>query len=320
MQYELDGLKNIDLRIVHRRRSDKVIELEADDFHTGALRVQSLIDQGKSEEALAVSRTLCTATLGRTLYEVLAFLHARALPSPVLEMLEEVIVRRFAGTPMDDAQHGAILQQREHDTLRQNEHTFTTSAYPNPPGNTLYIGPLPTDTSDDDIMALFSRQPGYKKHCLRPKQNDTFCFVEFEDIFFATQALNDLHGAQLHNNINWGIRLCFSKKPFATQPVATTLSNQVTLQPESPEASDYTSSGLNTNAMFESASDSEDYYVLKGHQSLRLFPPSLCSSSDTRYDQLECASDASDESEPRSSLPSPFLHKLTSHDHDIMLA
>ncbi|KAF2715846.1 hypothetical protein K431DRAFT_236771 [Polychaeton citri CBS 116435] len=87
----------------------------------------------------------------------------------------------------------------------------------NPPCNTLYVGNLPIDTSEDELKALFSKQRGYKRLCFRTKQNGPMCFVEFEDISFATKALNELYGHPLHNSIKGGIRLSFSKNPLGVR-------------------------------------------------------------------------------------------------------
>jgi hypothetical protein len=84
----------------------------------------------------------------------------------------------------------------------------------NPPCNTLYIGNLPIDTTADELTALFSKQRGYKRLCFRIKQNGRRCFVEFEDVSFATKALHELYGHPLHNSIKSGIRLSFSKNPL----------------------------------------------------------------------------------------------------------
>lgn len=87
----------------------------------------------------------------------------------------------------------------------------------NPPCNTLYVGNLPIDTSEDELKAMFSKQRGYKRLCFRTKQNGPMCFVEFEDVSFATKALNDLYGHPLHNSIKGGIRLSFSKNPLGVR-------------------------------------------------------------------------------------------------------
>ena len=87
----------------------------------------------------------------------------------------------------------------------------------NPPCNTLYVGNLPIDTSEDELKAIFSKQRGYRRLCFRTKQNGPMCFVEFEDISFATKALNELYGHPLHNSVKGGIRLSFSKNPLGVR-------------------------------------------------------------------------------------------------------
>ncbi|KAJ2966245.1 hypothetical protein NQ176_g10239 [Zarea fungicola] len=87
----------------------------------------------------------------------------------------------------------------------------------NPPCNTLYVGNLPVDTSEEELKAMFSKQRGYKRLCFRAKQNGPMCFVEFEDISFATKALNELYGQPLHNSVKGGVRLSFSKNPLGVR-------------------------------------------------------------------------------------------------------
>lgn len=101
---------------------------------------------------------------------------------------------------------------------------FTRLQYPpvnpadqNPPCNTLYVGNLPIDTSEDELKAVFSKQRGYKRLCFRTKQNGPMCFVEFEDVSFATKALHELYGHPLHNSVKGGIRLSFSKNPLGVR-------------------------------------------------------------------------------------------------------
>lgn len=87
----------------------------------------------------------------------------------------------------------------------------------NPPCNTLYVGNLPMDTSEDELKTIFSKQRGYKRLCFRTKANGPMCFVEFEDTSFATKALNELYGQPLHNSVKGGIRLSFSKNPLGVR-------------------------------------------------------------------------------------------------------
>jgi RNA recognition motif-containing protein len=101
----------------------------------------------------------------------------------------------------------------------QHRHNYppVNPADQNPPCNTLYVGNLPIDTSEDELKALFSKQRGYKRLCFRTKQNGPMCFVEFEDVSFATKALHELYGVQLHNSVKGGIRLSFSKNPLGVR-------------------------------------------------------------------------------------------------------
>jgi hypothetical protein len=105
----------------------------------------------------------------------------------------------------------------------------------NPPCNTLYVGNLPIDTSEDELKNMFSKQRGYKRLCFRTKQNGPMCFVEFEDVSFATRALTELYGAPLHNSAKGGIRLSFSKNPLGVRTGQPGVVNPSTpLSPQGP--------------------------------------------------------------------------------------
>lgn len=98
----------------------------------------------------------------------------------------------------------------------------------NPPCNTLYVGNLPPDTSEEELKALFSKQRGYKRLCFRNKQNGPMCFVEFDEVAMASKALNELYGYKLSNSVKTGIRLSFSKNPLGVrsgQPGSMSASN-----------------------------------------------------------------------------------------------
>ncbi|KAG6001392.1 hypothetical protein E4U21_004398 [Claviceps maximensis] len=106
-----------------------------------------------------------------------------------------------------------------HKYRRHNNFPLVNPADQNPPCNTLYVGNLPINASEEELKAMFSKQRGYKRLCLRTKQNGPMCFVEFEDISFATLALRDLYGCPLHNSVKGGIRLSFSKNPLGVRSV-----------------------------------------------------------------------------------------------------
>ncbi|KAI0805395.1 hypothetical protein GGR55DRAFT_680954 [Xylaria sp. FL0064] len=117
-------------------------------------------------------------------------------------------------TLMNGANHSMNYQMGNY-----NRHNFppVNPADQNPPCNTLYVGNLPIDTSEEELKAMFQKQRGYKRLCFRTKQNGPMCFVEFEDISHATRALHELYGKPLHNSIKGGIRLSFSKNPLGVR-------------------------------------------------------------------------------------------------------
>jgi hypothetical protein len=110
-------------------------------------------------------------------------------------------------------------QQHPHFGPQRPTYPPVNPADQNPPCNTLYVGNLPMDTSEDELKALFSKQRGYKRLCFRTKANGPMCFVEFEDTSFATRALKELYGQPLHNSVKGGIRLSFSKNPLGVRSV-----------------------------------------------------------------------------------------------------
>lgn len=122
----------------------------------------------------------------------------------------------------------------------------------NPPCNTLYVGNLPPDTSEEELKALFSKQRGYKRLCFRNKQNGPMCFVEFDEVAMASKALNELYGYKLSNSVKTGIRLSFSKNPLGVrsgQPGSMNSSSSVAGQGTVPANS--TLSGMHhANHMF----------------------------------------------------------------------
>ncbi|KAI7890288.1 uncharacterized protein EV154DRAFT_538426 [Mucor mucedo] len=95
---------------------------------------------------------------------------------------------------------------------------MNNSADQNPPCNTLYVGNLPPATSEDELRSLFSQCEGYKRMCFRAKPQGPMCFVEFEDVVYATQAMSEHQAHLLSNSVKGGIRLSFSKNPLFIKP------------------------------------------------------------------------------------------------------
>lgn len=117
-------------------------------------------------------------------------------------------------TAMNGANHSINYQMSNY---RGHNFPPVNPADQNPPCNTLYVGNLPIDTSEEELKAMFQKQRGYKRLCFRTKQNGPMCFVEFEDVTLATRALHELYGKPLHNSFKGGIRLSFSKNPLGVR-------------------------------------------------------------------------------------------------------
>jgi hypothetical protein len=122
-----------------------------------------------------------------------------------------------AMSPLPGLGSGSSFQGNPQQHYQRHNYPPVNPADQNPPCNTLYVGNLPVDTSEDELKAMFSKQRGYKRLCFRTKQNGPMCFVEFEDTSFATKALNELYGHPLHNSVKGGIRLSFSKNPLGVR-------------------------------------------------------------------------------------------------------
>ncbi|KAF8543241.1 hypothetical protein BDD12DRAFT_874864 [Trichophaea hybrida] len=104
-------------------------------------------------------------------------------------------------------------------------HPPANPADQNPPCNTLYVGNLPAQTSEDELKTMFVRQRGYKRMCFRTKPQGPMCFVEFEDTHYATKALTELYGRALSNSTKGGVRLSFSKNPLGVRSQPSNGSN-----------------------------------------------------------------------------------------------
>ncbi|KAL8284168.1 hypothetical protein RQP46_004917 [Phenoliferia psychrophenolica] len=98
----------------------------------------------------------------------------------------------------------------------------------NAPKNTLYVGGLPAvlpsltgpfsaSHLEDSLRNAFSRCAGFRRLCFRSKSNGPIVFVEFDDVMYATQALQDMYGHTLGGLIKGGIRLSYSKNPLGVR-------------------------------------------------------------------------------------------------------
>lgn len=87
----------------------------------------------------------------------------------------------------------------------------------NPPCNTLYVGNLPLNADDDELRLLFLQCEGFKRLSFKTKPNGPMCFVEFEDVGCAREAMDSLYGTLLSSSTKGGIRLSFSKNPLGVR-------------------------------------------------------------------------------------------------------
>ena len=135
------------------------------------------------------------------------------------------LLKTFASTPVKSPKEALVshIQEKPRPTYTPADLTDQ-----NPPCNTLWVGNLSMDTSEDELKAVFSSQRGYKRLCFRTKQNRPMCFVEFEDTSQATEALYELHGYKLHGSNESGIRLSFSKNPLGVRRISQAESVDVT--------------------------------------------------------------------------------------------
>lgn len=122
-------------------------------------------------------------------------------------ILSQLIVSASASTPILSKDYYNARPQQQQLPAQNNIDQ-------NPPCNTLYVGNLPLNTNEEELRIMFSKCPGYKRLSFRTKSNGPMCFVEFEDIQYATIALQELHGNPLSNSVKGGIRLSFSKNPL----------------------------------------------------------------------------------------------------------
>lgn len=140
----------------------------------------------------------------------------------------------------------------------------------NPPCNTLYVGNLPPDATEQELRQLFGGQKGFRRLSFRNKNNNNsghgpMCFVEFEDVAHATRALAELYGSQLprpvgtHNN-KGGIRLSFSKNPLGVRgPNSRRSGSSGSPQPQGASSSN--TNNLNNNSTASTSATNGYSYV-----------------------------------------------------------
>lgn len=110
--------------------------------------------------------------------------------------------------PTSEYKAGATPPVIKSNPIQAQTHAFYHQQLPkpvlsdqnNPPCNTLYVGNLPMNASEDELRTLFVQAPGYKRMSFRQKPNGPMCFVEFENCDYAAAAMDDLYGTMLTNS------------------------------------------------------------------------------------------------------------------------
>ncbi|XP_077996655.1 RNA-binding protein, mRNA-processing factor 2a-like isoform X2 [Glandiceps talaboti] len=92
----------------------------------------------------------------------------------------------------------------------------------NAPCSTLFVANLGTHTTEQELRELFNGLPGFSRLRFHNKGGAPCCFVEFQTIAFASQALNQLQGYVMLSSDRGGLRIEFAKnkmgEPQARQP------------------------------------------------------------------------------------------------------
>ncbi|ORZ17735.1 hypothetical protein BCR42DRAFT_412400 [Absidia repens] len=121
--------------------------------------------------------------------------------------------RLFGTSPLFDDlmanRMGSLTMQAN--TLTDAARSPNVPSFQHRPSNPTDQNPLATHY---ELRQLFSPCRGYKRMCFRNKPQGPMCFVEFDDVVFATQALNEHQGTSLTTSVKGGIRLSFSKNPL----------------------------------------------------------------------------------------------------------
>ncbi|KQK17256.1 U2 small nuclear ribonucleoprotein B'' isoform X2 [Brachypodium distachyon] len=81
----------------------------------------------------------------------------------------------------------------------------------NPPCPTLFVANLAETCSERELTDVFSSFAGFMKLKMQNKSGAPVAFVDFEDDYSSTEALNRLQGAILHSSTAEGMRLEYAK-------------------------------------------------------------------------------------------------------------
>ncbi|KAG4444165.1 hypothetical protein IFR05_000394 [Cadophora sp. M221] len=143
----------------------------------------------------------------------------------------EAVIKMAIDHPDDDATQNSRTKGFTHgkapEVVDGSSGSAPVTVQPNeeprifPPCNTLIVSNLPREADEDELKGIFSRQQGYKRMLFRTKEITPMCYVEFDDVPSADEALHALQGKLLHNSIHGGIQLGYSKNPLGVRSKQT---------------------------------------------------------------------------------------------------
>lgn len=82
----------------------------------------------------------------------------------------------------------------------------------NPPCSTLFVANLGKGSSEQELRDLFADLPGFRRLKMHSKGSSPVCFVEYQDIYTATHAMNVLRGHIIQSSSEkGGIRIEYAK-------------------------------------------------------------------------------------------------------------
>lgn len=136
-------------------------------------------------------------------------IHEPSLFSPLL----------YSSPTISSSTSGSSISSTEMQPIATLEASKTFLPGENPPCNTLYVGNLPANASEEELLALFQPYPGFRRLSFKIKPNGPMCFVEFESVTCATLAMDSLYGTLLSSSHKGGIRLSYSKNPLGVRPL-----------------------------------------------------------------------------------------------------
>lgn len=158
------------------------------------------------------------------------------LPSPLPSPLHSPIINHFPPTVQHHVyqpMHAAALQPNAF-SLRPAP--IMTSPQDSTICSTLFVANFGKTCTEIDIHNIFSRTQGFKKVKLLNKGNAPCCFVEYQDIFSAAQAMNMLQGYVMSGveGVRGGIRIEYARTRMGEPRYIMNGETVITSHPSSP--------------------------------------------------------------------------------------